>query len=342
MKKKNKFGDDTLSIHAGQKPDVEFGARAQPIYWTSTFVFDDTDSAASLFNMERAGHVYSRISNPTVSSLEERIASLESGVGSIVTSSGQSSLHLAITTLMNAGSHIVASSSLYGGSHNLLKYTLPRFGIGTTFIDSNKPGDFKKAIKKNTRLIFTETVANPQLKVADIPSLAEIANESNIPLLVDSTLTSSYLINPVKYGASLVMHSLTKFMSGHGTAMGGVIIGYEIGKILKKETIFCERINGKFVLRRGFRIKKNSKVLIIEDVITTGKSSLECVKLIKKEKAKLIGFAAIIDRSTKKTLRIKSKIISEIKINVPTYKKNKLPIELASKSITIPGSRFIK
>ena len=224
MKKKNKFGDDTLSIHAGQKPDVEFGARAQPIYWTSSFVFDDTDSAASLFNMERAGHVYSRISNPTVSSLEERIASLESGVGSIVTSSGQSSLHLAISTLMNAGSHIVASSSLYGGSHNLLKYTLPRFGINTTFIDSNKPEDFKKAIKKNTRLIFTETVANPQLKVADIPSLAEIANESNIPLLVDSTLTSSYLINPIKYGASLVMHSLTKFMSGHGTAMGGVII----------------------------------------------------------------------------------------------------------------------
>ena len=125
---------------------------------------------------------------------------------------------------MNAGSHIVASSSLYGGSHNLLKYTLPRFGINTTFIDSNKPEDFKKAIKKNTRLIFTETVANPQLKVADIPSLAEIANESNIPLLVDSTLTSSYLIHPIKYGASLVMHSLTKFMSGHGTAMGGVII----------------------------------------------------------------------------------------------------------------------
>ena len=125
-------------------------------------------------------------------------------------------------------------------------------------------------------------------------------------------------------------------------AMGGVIIGYEIGKILKKETIFCERINGKFALRRGFRIKKNSKVLIIEDVITTGKSSLECVKLIKKEKAKLIGFAAIIDRSTKKTLKINSKIISEIKINVPTYKKNKLPIELASKPIIIPGSRFIK
>ena len=206
MKKKNKFGDDTLSIHAGQKPDVEFGARAQPIYWTSSFVFNDTDSAASLFNMERAGHVYSEFPTHSIS-LEERIASLESGVGSIVTSSGQSSLHLGISTLMSAGSHIVASSSLYGGSHNLLKYTLPRFGINTTFIDSNKPEDFKKAIKKNTRLIFTETVANPQLKVADIPSLAEIANDSHIPLLVDSTLTSSYLINPIKYGASLVMHS---------------------------------------------------------------------------------------------------------------------------------------
>ncbi len=215
---------DTLSLHAGQQPDSEYGARAQPIYFTTSYVFPDTDHAASLFNMERAGHVYSRISNPTNSALEERISALEGGVGAIATASGQAALHLAITTLMSAGSHIVASGSLYGGSHNLLSYTLPRFGIETTFVDARDVDAFRAAIRPQTRLVFGETLGNPGLDVLDIPRVAALAHEAGLPLLVDSTFTTPYLMRPFDLGADLIFHSATKFLGGHGVAIGGLLV----------------------------------------------------------------------------------------------------------------------
>jgi O-acetylhomoserine (thiol)-lyase len=215
---------DTLSLHAGQQTDPQFGARAQPIYFTTSYVFKDTDQAASLFNMERAGHVYSRISNPTNAALEERISALEDGVGAIATASGQAALHLAVATLMNAGSHIVASRSLYGGSHNLLRYTLPRFGIETTFVDPRDVDAFKRAIRPNTRLVFGETLGNPGLDVLDIPRVAEVAHSAGLPLLVDSTFTTPYLLRPFEHGADLIFHSATKFLGGHGVAIGGLLV----------------------------------------------------------------------------------------------------------------------
>jgi O-acetylhomoserine (thiol)-lyase len=218
------LGFDTLSLHAGAQPDPTTGARATPLYHTTSFVFKSTDHAASLFNMERAGHVYSRISNPTNAVLEERVAALEGGVGAIATASGQAALHLAIATLMGAGSHIVASRSLYGGSHNLLAYTLPRFGIETTFVDPRDIGAFRAAIRPNTRLVFGETLGNPGLDVLDIPALAEAAHTKNLPLLVDSTFTTPYLMRPFDLGADLVYHSATKFLGGHGVAIGGVLV----------------------------------------------------------------------------------------------------------------------
>jgi O-acetylhomoserine (thiol)-lyase len=215
---------DTLSLHAGQQPDPQFGARAQPVYFTTSYVFRDTDQAASLFNMERAGHVYSRISNPTNAVLEERISALEGGVGAIATASGQAAMHLAIATLMGAGSHIVASRSLYGGSHNLLQYTLPRFGIDTTFVSARDVDGFRKAIRPNTRLIFGETLGNPGLDVLDIPKVSEVAHQAGLPLLVDSTFTTPYLVRPFDLGADLIFHSATKFLGGHGVAIGGVLV----------------------------------------------------------------------------------------------------------------------
>ncbi|WP_367065738.1 O-acetylhomoserine aminocarboxypropyltransferase [Oryzisolibacter sp. LB2S] len=217
-------GFDTLALHAGAQPDPATGARAVPIHLTTSFVFESSDHAASLFNMERAGHVYSRISNPTNAVLEQRVAALEGGVGAIATASGQAALHLAICTLMGAGGHIVASTALYGGSQNLLAYTLRRFGIETTFV---KPGDmagWRAAVRPNTRLFFGETVGNPGLEVLDIPAVAHIAHEAGVPLLVDSTLTSPWLIKPFEHGADLVYHSATKFLSGHGTVIGGVLV----------------------------------------------------------------------------------------------------------------------
>ena len=224
MSKPKTYQFDTLSLHAGQQPDPQFGARAQPIYYTTSYVFPDTDHAASLFNMERAGHVYSRISNPTNAALEERIAALEGGVGAIATASGQAALHLAIATLMNAGSHIVASRSLYGGSHNLMQYTLPRFGIDTTFVDPRDVDAFRAAIRPETRLIFGETLGNPGLDVLDVPRVAEVAHQAGLPLLVDSTFTTPYLMRPVDLGADLIFHSATKFLGGHGVAIGGLLV----------------------------------------------------------------------------------------------------------------------
>jgi O-acetylhomoserine (thiol)-lyase len=217
-------GFDTLALHAGAAPDPATGARAVPIYLSNSFVFESSDHAAALFNLERAGHVYSRISNPTTAVFEQRVAALENGIGAIATASGQAALHLAIATLMGAGSHIVASTALYGGSQNLLHYTLRRFGIDTTFV---KPGDidaWRAAIRPNTRLLFGETVGNPSLDVLDIPTLSAIAHDAGVPLLVDSTLTTPYLMKPLEHGADLVYHSATKFLSGHGTVIGGVVV----------------------------------------------------------------------------------------------------------------------
>ncbi|MFP3801557.1 O-acetylhomoserine aminocarboxypropyltransferase [Paraburkholderia sp. SIMBA_027] len=215
---------DTLALHAGAAPDPVTGARATPIYQTTSFSFRDTDHAAALFNMERAGHVYSRISNPTVAVFEERVAALEGGAGAIGTASGQAALHLAIATLMGAGAHIVASAALYGGSHNLLDYTLRRFGIETTFV---KPGDldaWRAALRPNTRLLFGETLGNPGLDVLDIAAVAQIAHDHRVPLLVDSTFTTPYLLRPFDHGADFVYHSATKFLGGHGTTIGGVLV----------------------------------------------------------------------------------------------------------------------
>jgi O-acetylhomoserine (thiol)-lyase len=215
---------DTMTLHAGQRPDPATGARAVPIYQTTSYVFTDADQAASLFNLERAGHIYSRISSPTCAVLEERIAALEGGVGAVATASGQAALHLAIATLMGAGSHIVASKSLYGGSTNLFKLTLPRFGIETTFVDPRDPVAYAAAIRPETRLVFAETIGNPGLEVLNIPEVAEVAHTHGLPLLIDNTFATPYLCRPFEHGADLVLHSATKWLGGHGLAIGGVLV----------------------------------------------------------------------------------------------------------------------
>ncbi len=215
---------DTLAVHAGQSPDPATGARAVPIYQSASFVFPDAETAASLFNLEQPGHVYSRISNPTVAVFEERMCALEGASAAVATASGQAALHLAIATLMGAGSHIVASHALYGGSHNLLTYTLPRFGIQTTFVNGRDPDAWRRAIQPNTRLLFGETIGNPGLDVLDIPVVAEIAHAAKLPLMLDATLTPPVLLRPLDHGADIVMHSATKFLSGHGVVIGGVLL----------------------------------------------------------------------------------------------------------------------
>ncbi len=217
-------GFDTLSLHGGQQPDPTTGARAVPIYQSTSFVFPDTDYAAALFNLERPGHIYSRISNPTVAVLEERIAGLEGGVGAVCTSSGQAALHLAIVTLMGQGGHIVASRSIYGGSYNMFAYTLPRFGITTTFVDPRDPSAFAGAIKPETRLLFGETLGNPGLEVLNIPEVAHVAHAAGLPLMIDNTFATPFLCRPFELGADIVMHSVTKFLGGHGVAIGGVVV----------------------------------------------------------------------------------------------------------------------
>ena len=217
-------GFDTLALHAGAQPDPVTGARAVPIHLSTSFVFESSDQAAQLFNMERAGHVYSRISNPTCAVLEQRVAALEGGIGAIATASGEAALHLTIATLMGAGSHIVASSAIYGGSQNLLSYTLPRFGIETTFV---KPGDldaWRAAIRPNTRLLFGESVGNPGLDVLDIAAVADIAHAAGLPLAVDNTFTTPYLLRPFEHGADITYHAATKFLGGHGTVIAGVLV----------------------------------------------------------------------------------------------------------------------
>ena len=215
---------DTLALHAGAAPDPATGARATPLHLTTSFVFESSEHAASLFNMERAGHVYSRISNPTTAVFEERVAALEGGAGAIATASGQAALHLAIATLAGAGSHIVASAALYGGSHNLLAYTLRRFGIETSFVRPRDLDAWRAALRPETRLVFGESLGNPGLDVLDIPEVAAIAHAHGVPLLVDATFTTPWLQKPFELGADLVLHSATKFLSGHGTVVGGALV----------------------------------------------------------------------------------------------------------------------
>jgi O-acetylhomoserine (thiol)-lyase len=217
-------GFDTLALHAGAAPDPATGARATPLHLSTSFVFESSEHAASLFNMERAGHVYSRLSNPTTAVLEERMAALEGGVGAIATASGQAALHLAIATIAGAGAHVVASSALYGGSHNLLAYTLARFGIETTFVRPRELDAWRAAIRPTTRLLLGESLGNPGLDVLDIPRMAEIAHAQGLPLLVDATFATPYLQQPLRLGADLVYHSATKFLCGHGTVVGGVLV----------------------------------------------------------------------------------------------------------------------
>lgn len=217
-------GFDTLCLHAGAAPEAAHGASAVPIHLSTAFVLESSEHAQALFNHEHAGHVDSGISNPTNALLEQRISALEGGIGAISTASGQAALHLSVATLMGAGSHIVASTALCGGSHHLLHYTLRRFGIETTFV---RPGDidaWRAAVRSNTRLFFGETVSNSGLEVLDIPAVSSVAHEAGVPLLVDSTLTTPWLIKPFELGADLVYHSATQFLSGHGTVIGGLVV----------------------------------------------------------------------------------------------------------------------
>ena len=214
----------TLALHAGQQPDPATGARAMPIYQTTSFVFEDADHAAALFNLEVSGHIYSRISNPTVAILEERIAALEGGVGTLCTASGQAALHMGIATLMGAGGHIVASSSLYGGTTNMFQYTLPRFGITATLVDPRDHKAIRDAIRPETRLVFGEVLGNPGLEVFDLEAVAAIAHNAILPFMVDATFATPHLCRPFEFGADIVMHSATKWLGGHGVAIGGALV----------------------------------------------------------------------------------------------------------------------
>ena len=215
---------ETLSLHAGHQPDSDFGARAVPIYQTTSYLFRDVEHAAGLFNLERQGHIYSRISNPTVAALEERLAALEGGVGSIATASGMAALFLGVATLMGSGGHIVSSSSVYGGTHNLFAATLPRFGITTTFVNPRDTEGFRDAMTPDTRLVFGETLGNPGLEIMDIPAIARIAHEASVPFMMDNTFATPYLFRPFDHGVDIIHHSVTKFIGGHGVAVGGALI----------------------------------------------------------------------------------------------------------------------
>jgi len=222
------FGFETLALHAGQLPDAATGARAAPIYQTTSFVFDSAEHAASLFNLQTFGNVYSRISNPTVAVLEERVAALEGGRAALATSTGQAAEAVAILTLLEAGDHAVSASTLYGGTHTLLGVNLKKLGIEATFVDPDDPENFRRAIRPNTRLLYAETLGNPSINVVDIAAIGAIAREAGVPLVVDNTVPSPYLCRPFDHGADIVVHSATKYIGGHGTTMGGLIV--ESGK----------------------------------------------------------------------------------------------------------------
>ena len=215
---------DTLSLHAGHMPDDRHGARAVPIYQTTSYMFKDTRHAAALYNMEVGGHLYSRISNPTVAVLEQRLAALEEAAACTATASGMAALSSALLTICSSGDHIVASAQLYGANVNLLKYTLPRFGIETSFVSATDPDGIKAAIQPNTKLLFGEVVGNPGLDIMDIEGVGQIAHEAGVPLIIDATFNTPWLLKPLTKGADIVIHSLTKWIGGHGIAIGGAIV----------------------------------------------------------------------------------------------------------------------
>jgi O-acetylhomoserine (thiol)-lyase len=219
-----KFGFETLALHAGQIPDATTGARAAPIYQTTSFVFDSAEHAASLFNLQTFGNVYSRISNPTVAVLEERVAALEGGRAALATATGQAAEAVAIMTLVEQGDHIVAAATLYGGTHTLLAVNLKRLGVDATFVDPDEPENFRRALRPNTKLVYAETLGNPAINVIDIAAVGAIAREAGVPFVVDNTVPSPYLCRPLEHGADIVVHSATKYIGGHGTTMGGVIV----------------------------------------------------------------------------------------------------------------------
>jgi len=218
------FGFDTLTVHAGQRPDPTTGARAMPIYQTTSFVFEDTDHAAELFALQRFGNIYSRIMNPTNGAFEERMATLEGGVGALSVASGHAAQFVALATILSPGDQIVSSNALYGGSYTQLGITLRKWGIDVVFVDPDDPENFRRAITPKTRALYGETIGNPRINVLDIQALADIAHEAGVPLIIDNTFATPYLCRPIDFGADIVVHSATKFIGGHGTSIGGVII----------------------------------------------------------------------------------------------------------------------
>src|SRR5437762_3770951 len=218
------MGFNTRSLHAGQRPDKETGARAVPIYQTTSYVFENSDHAAALFALQKFGNIYTRIMNPTTGVFEERMASLEGGVGALATGSGQAAQFLAITNLLDAGDQIVSSSTLYGGTYTQFDVSFRKLGIDTVFVDPDKPENFRKAITPKTRVLYAETISNPRMNVLDIEAVAKIAHEANLPLMIDNTFASPYLCRPIEHGCDIVVHSATKFIGGHGTSIGGVIV----------------------------------------------------------------------------------------------------------------------
>ena len=219
-----KFGFETLALHAGQIPDAATGARALPIYQTTSFVFDSADHAASLFNLQTFGNVYTRLSNPTTAAFEERCAALEDGRAAVATASGQAAEMVALLNIVEAGDHIVSSSKLYGGTHTMFNVNFRKLGIETTMVDPDDPDNFRRALKPNTKVIFSETLGNPAINMVDLEAVGEIAHAAGVPFMVDNTAASPYLCQPLKHGADIVVHSATKFLGGHGTTMGGVVV----------------------------------------------------------------------------------------------------------------------
>ena len=218
------FKFDTLSLHAGYTPDPRHGSAAVPIHQTTSYEFQDTEHAAALFNLEVGGHIYSRISNPTVAVLEQRVAALDGGIGAVATSSGMAALFLTVLALCSAGDHIISSSQMYGANVNLFQHTLSRYGIATTFVAPNDPQAFTDAIQDNTKMVFGEVIGNPGMDILDVPVIGKIANDAGVPLVIDATFNTPYLLKPLQNGANIVIHSLTKWMGGHGIALGGAIV----------------------------------------------------------------------------------------------------------------------
>ncbi|WP_001137850.1 O-acetylhomoserine aminocarboxypropyltransferase/cysteine synthase family protein [Leptospira interrogans] len=218
------YKPETIALHGGQSPDPSTLSRAVPIYQTTSYVFKNTEHAAKLFGLQEFGNIYTRIMNPTTDVLEQRIAALEGGVSALATASGQAAETLALLNIVEAGQEIVASSSLYGGTYNLLHYTFPKLGIKVHFVDPSDPENFRKAVNDKTRAFYAETLGNPKLDTLNLEAIAKVAHDSEVPLIIDNTLPSPYLVNPIEHGADIVVHSLTKFLGGHGTSIGGIIV----------------------------------------------------------------------------------------------------------------------